>query len=75
MDGAKLDLVANIEMPLEVDIALHNGARGIGLYRTEFYISKKGFLRQLKRCTEITAMLQKDGALFRYYKNNRSGSG
>ena len=43
LDGAKLDLVANIEMPLEVDIALNNGARGVGLYRTEFLYLEKGF--------------------------------
>ncbi len=43
VDGAKIDLVANIEMPLEVDIALHNGAKGIGLYRTEFLYLEKGF--------------------------------
>ncbi|NIA22861.1 MAG: phosphoenolpyruvate--protein phosphotransferase, partial [Proteobacteria bacterium] len=43
VDGAKLDLVANIEMPLEVDTALHNGAKGIGLYRTEFLYLEKGF--------------------------------
>ncbi len=43
VDGAKLDLVANIEIPLEVNIALHNGARGIGLYRTELFYLEKGF--------------------------------
>jgi phosphotransferase system enzyme I (PtsI) len=43
MDGVKINLAANIEMPLEVDIALHNGARGIGLYRTEFLYIEKGY--------------------------------
>ncbi|RKX68374.1 phosphoenolpyruvate--protein phosphotransferase, partial [candidate division TA06 bacterium] len=43
MDGVKINLAANIEMPLEVDIALHNGAKGIGLYRTEFLYIEKGY--------------------------------
>ena len=41
-DGIRVKLMANIEFPDEVDIALNNGAEGIGLFRTEFlYISKK----------------------------------
>jgi phosphotransferase system enzyme I (PtsI) len=34
--GTRVDLCANIEMPAETDTALTQGARGIGLYRTEF---------------------------------------
>ena len=36
IDGKTLDLSANIELPLEIDSAKNNGARGIGLFRTEF---------------------------------------
>lgn len=35
-DGVKVTLQANIELPEEADIALRNGATGIGLLRTEF---------------------------------------
>lgn len=35
-DGVKVTLQANIELPDEADIALKNGATGIGLLRTEF---------------------------------------
>lgn len=35
-DGRRIALLANIEFPDEVDAALHGGAEGIGLYRTEF---------------------------------------
>jgi len=35
-DGEKVTLQANIELPEEADIALNNGATGIGLLRTEF---------------------------------------
>ena len=35
-DGERIKLRANIELPNEVDLALEEGAEGIGLYRTEF---------------------------------------
>lgn len=34
--GVTIELSANIELPVEVDAALAQGAAGIGLYRTEF---------------------------------------
>ena len=41
IDGYNISLMANIEDPSEVKIAIENGASGIGLYRTEFiYINK-----------------------------------
>ena len=36
MDGHHVGLEANIELPRDVDIALNQGAKGIGLFRTEF---------------------------------------
>ena len=39
-DGHAISLQANIEFPAEIDDAIHRGAQGIGLYRTEFlYLS------------------------------------
>jgi len=35
-DGLEINLLANIELPLEVEGALRHGAQGVGLYRTEF---------------------------------------
>ncbi len=35
-DRVEVSLLANIELPDEVDPALHRGASGIGLYRSEF---------------------------------------
>lgn len=35
-DGVRLRLLANVELPEEVPLALEYGAEGIGLYRTEF---------------------------------------
>lgn len=36
LDGAEIELQANIELPEDVPLALDNGAAGIGLFRTEF---------------------------------------
>lgn len=43
LDGISISLQANIELPDEVDIALANGASGIGLFRSEFlFIGRPG---------------------------------
>jgi phosphotransferase system, enzyme I, PtsP len=43
-DGVKVTLRANIGPVSDVDIALHNGASGVGLFRTEFhYMVSPGF--------------------------------
>lgn len=36
IDGRTIELSANIELPMEVESSLNYGARGIGLFRTEF---------------------------------------
>jgi len=42
LDGKKIELAANIELPEEVPIVITNGGQGIGLYRTEFfYLNRK----------------------------------
>jgi len=42
LDGKKIELVANIEVPEDVASVLAHGAAGIGLYRTEyFYMNRK----------------------------------
>jgi len=42
LDGRKIELVANIELPEEIPSVLQHGAKGIGLYRTEyFYMNRK----------------------------------
>ena len=35
-DGHEMELKANVDMPAEVEHAVENGARGVGMYRTEF---------------------------------------
>jgi len=42
LDGKKIELVANIEVPEDVPSVIAHGASGIGLYRTEyFYMNRK----------------------------------
>lgn len=36
-DGHRIQLSANIELPQEIDLAVANGAHGIGLVRTEYF--------------------------------------
>jgi len=43
LDGKRIDIVANIELPAEISAVKQYGAEGIGLYRTEFfYMNRKG---------------------------------
>ncbi len=41
-DGRRVRLMANIELPIEVDEALARGAEGIGLLRTEYFYFQHG---------------------------------
>lgn len=42
LDGKKVELAANIELPEEMPSVIAHGAEGIGLYRTEyFYMNRK----------------------------------
>ncbi|MBI5365974.1 MAG: phosphoenolpyruvate--protein phosphotransferase [Planctomycetes bacterium] len=42
LDGHEVRLLANIEFPEEVKLALQHGASGIGLYRSEFLFLRPG---------------------------------
>lgn len=44
VDGREIELAANIATPDEVDLALKNGAEGVGLYRTEFLYMNRASL-------------------------------
>ena len=42
LDGREVELAVNIAGPEEIDIALKNGAEGVGLYRTEYlYMNRR----------------------------------
>jgi phosphotransferase system enzyme I (PtsI) len=40
-DGRRVQMLANIELPIEVDEALARGAEGIGLLRTEYFFFQR----------------------------------
>jgi len=43
IDGARVELQANIELPEDLEQAVENGATGIGLFRSEFlYLNREG---------------------------------
>ena len=45
LDGEKIELLANIEMPEDTDAALQAGAVGVGLFRSEFlFMGRQGHL-------------------------------
>lgn len=41
-DGVSIELSANVELPSEAALAAHEGAAGIGLYRTEYSFMERG---------------------------------
>jgi len=43
LDGHRIEISANIELPEEIDSLIAHGAEGVGLYRTEyFYMNRRG---------------------------------
>jgi phosphotransferase system enzyme I (PtsI) len=42
LDHHAFELTANVDLPSEIELAVAKGARGIGLYRTEFLFLAKG---------------------------------
>jgi len=60
LDGREIELSANIEFPDEVDSVLAYGAKGIGLYRTEYlYLAKKDFPSEEEQLREYTRVAEK----------------
>ncbi|MBI1929476.1 phosphoenolpyruvate--protein phosphotransferase, partial [Candidatus Poribacteria bacterium] len=44
LDGHRIEIAANIEFPEEVELIQRHGAKGIGLYRTEYFYMDQGEL-------------------------------
>ncbi|HUH93691.1 MAG TPA: phosphoenolpyruvate--protein phosphotransferase [Casimicrobiaceae bacterium] len=43
LDGCRIELMANIELPEDLEPAIENGASGVGLFRTEFlFLNRDG---------------------------------
>ncbi|MEA3485654.1 MAG: phosphoenolpyruvate--protein phosphotransferase [Candidatus Aerophobetes bacterium] len=69
LDGREVELAANIAGPEEVDIALKDGAEGIGLYRTEYlYMNRQtlpGEEEQLKAYKTIAERVSPNSVVIR----------
>lgn len=60
MDGRKIELMSNIELPEEVSSVLAHGAEGIGLYRTEyFYMNRKDLPSEEEQFKAYSAVAKK----------------
>ena len=70
-DGVEIKLRANIELPAEFDGVEKYGARGIGLYRSEFLLARNGLTvseEEQRAAYEAVARLAgEDGAIIRLF--------
>jgi len=71
LDGVEIILRANVELPAEYEGVRRYGARGIGLYRSEFLLSQRGEIpsedEQCKTYAEIAELGRTDGAVVRLF--------
>ena len=69
LDGRKIALSANIEVPKDVHSVITHGAAGIGLYRTEyFYMNRKDLPseeEQFKAYSEVAKRIKPDSVIIR----------
>ncbi|HEX8852760.1 MAG TPA: phosphoenolpyruvate--protein phosphotransferase [Pyrinomonadaceae bacterium] len=70
-DGVEIILRANVELPAEYEAVKRFGARGIGLYRSEFLLTQHGALpdeeAQCAAYVEIARLAGDDGATVRLF--------
>lgn len=71
VDGVNVVLRANVELAAEFDGVVKFGARGIGLYRSEFLLSREGLLlsedEQCEAYVEVAKVAGTDGATIRLF--------
>ncbi|MDT4898761.1 MAG: phosphoenolpyruvate-protein phosphotransferase system enzyme [Acidobacteriota bacterium] len=71
LDGKEITLRANVELPAEYEDVRRYGARGIGLYRSEFLLSHKGAMpseeEQCEAYREVAELAGEDGATIRLF--------
>ena len=70
-DGVELTLRANVEVPSEFEGVEKYGASGVGLYRSEFLLSRRGGLvseaEQVEAYQEIARVAGAEGAVIRLF--------
>ena len=69
LDGYRVHLAANIELPQDADAVLRHGAAGVGLFRTEFLFLQRRTLpdetEQLRAYEEVARRLAPDPVIIR----------
>lgn len=70
-DGVEITLRANIELPSEFEGVARYGARGVGLYRSEFLLARRGVVgsedEQCKAYEDVARLAGEDGAVIRLF--------
>ena len=70
-DGVEITLRANVEVPAEFEGVGKYGARGVGLYRSEFLLGRRGVMvsedEQRLAYEEIARVSGEDGAIIRLF--------
>ena len=71
LDGKEITLRANVELPAEFEDVRRFGARGIGLYRSEFLLAYKGVMpsedEQCRAYIEVAELAGDEGATVRLF--------
>jgi phosphotransferase system enzyme I (PtsI) len=71
LDGIEITLRANVELPAEYEDVRRFGARGIGLYRSEFLLSRQPEMpsedEQCRAYVEVAELAGEDGATVRLF--------
>lgn len=71
LDGVEITLRANVELPAEFAAVKKFGARGIGLYRSEFLLTRGGLAvseqEQRAAYEEVARLADADGAVIRLF--------
>jgi phosphotransferase system enzyme I (PtsI) len=71
LDGVEIILRANVELPAEYEGVKRFGARGIGLYRSEFLMTQRGVMpsedEQCEAYLEVARLAGEEGATVRLF--------
>jgi len=71
IDGRKINLLANVDVSGEIDLVIANGAKGIGLFRTEQIIEEFGEFpdeeEQLKIYSDLATRIYPDSITIRAF--------
>ncbi|MDX2057522.1 MAG: phosphoenolpyruvate--protein phosphotransferase [Gemmatimonadales bacterium] len=70
-DGHAITLMGNVDLPDEIDVAVRNGAQGVGLLRTEFLVTGRANVptesEQLEYFRRVTAAFPNHPVVIRTY--------